>query len=92
MSKKNKMQKALPKAPVLPAGPLLSCRGKKVIGAGIALAAVGFYLVTLTDPSGQNWASSLCPFLILGGYALMGIGIVTPDPETHDENPALTKP
>lgn len=36
----------------------------------------------MTDPMGQNWASNLSPFLILGGYALIGLGIVLKDPAT----------
>lgn len=80
MGKKDKQKPSQTKtAPPLPKEPLLSRRGKIVLGAGILLAAVGFYLLTLTDPAGRNWASNLCPFVILGGYALMGVGIVLPD-------------
>jgi dipeptide/tripeptide permease len=67
--------------PAAPASPLLSRRGKIVIGIGVLTVALGFWLLTFTDPAGQNWASNLCPFVILGGYALIGIGIVLPDPE-----------
>ncbi len=57
----------------------VSRRGWKVIGAGIGIVAVGFFLLSLTDPAGQNWASNLCPFVILGGYAAIGFGIVLPE-------------
>ena len=59
----------------------ISKRGWKVIGLGIGIVAIGFYVLSLTDPGGQNWASNLSPFLILGGYAIIGIGIVLPDPQ-----------
>lgn len=45
------------------------------------MVALGFYLLSLTDPAGQNWASVVSPFVILGGYAVIGGGIVLPDPE-----------
>lgn len=83
MTKKIKPQK--PSAPIPPVkeleGPILSKRGKITIAVGVAVVALGFYLVTFTDPAGQNWASTLCPFVILGGYAVIGVGIVLPDPE-----------
>lgn len=66
----------------------ISSRGKKVIWAGIAVLCLGFYVLTLTDPNGRNWASSLSPFLILGGYAIVAIGIFVRDPE----NPAPEAP
>ena len=68
---------------IQPAIPLklrgVSKRGWKVIALGMAVVAIGFYVLSLTDPAGQNWASNLCPFLILGGYATIGIGIVLPE-------------
>lgn len=79
MPKKIKTQ--APSAPAPSGEPLLSRRGKIVIAAGVAVAAAGYYILTLTDPAGRNWASHLCPFLILGGYALIGAGILVPDPE-----------
>lgn len=66
------------KTEAVPSGPIISRRGKITMAAGIALAAVGYYILTLTDPAGRNWASSLCPFLILGGYAVIGVGIILP--------------
>lgn len=59
----------------------ISRRGWKVIGAGIAVLVLGYTVLCFTDPKGQNWASTLSPFLILGGYAVIGAGILTPDPE-----------
>lgn len=57
----------------------ISKRGWKVIGTGIGIVAIGFFVLSFTDPAGQNWASNLSPFLLLGGYATIGIGIVLPD-------------
>jgi hypothetical protein len=66
----------------------LSRRGKKMIALGLFVVALGFWVVTFTDPGGQNWASHLCPFLIVGGYVLIGIGIVIKDPPPPPPNPA----
>jgi hypothetical protein len=61
-------------------GPLISKRGKKVIGIGVLGVVLGFWILTYTDPAGQNWASTLSPALLVLGYALIGVGIVLPDP------------
>ncbi len=67
----------------------ISRRGWKVIGAGIGIVIIGYYVLSLTDPAGQNWASTLSPFLLLGGYATIGVGIVTRDPQTDNTNPEI---
>lgn len=56
-------------------------RGRKVIGAGVAVLAVGFFVLSFADPMGRNWASLFSPLLILGGYALIGTGIFLPASE-----------
>lgn len=58
----------------------ISKRGWLVIGLGIGVAAIGYWVLTFTDPAGRNWASNLSPFLILGGYAIIGAGIMIPPP------------
>lgn len=63
----------------------ISDTGKKTIAGGVLLAAVGFVVLTKADPMGRNWAASLSPFLILGGYALMGWGIFRDDPQPRAE-------
>jgi hypothetical protein len=60
--------------------PAISRRGWKIVGAGVAFLVVGYVVLCFTDPRGQNWASVLSPFLILGGYAIIGAGILQPDP------------
>ena len=62
----------------------VSKRGWKVIGCGIGIVTVGFYVLSLTDPAGQNWASNLSPFLLLGGYATIAVGIVLPEKKEND--------
>ncbi|MFH1367883.1 MAG: hypothetical protein ABII64_02025 [Elusimicrobiota bacterium] len=57
----------------------ISAIGKKIIIAGIIVLAAGYFILTKTDPAGQNLASKISPFLILGGYALIGIGIAVPE-------------
>ncbi|TBR24824.1 hypothetical protein EPO15_03310 [bacterium] len=59
----------------------ISAVGKKTIVAGVVLAAAGFMVLTKADAMGRNWAGTLSPFLILGGYAVMGWGIFRDDPE-----------
>ena len=59
----------------------LSRRGWKTVAAGVGLLVVGYTVLCFTDPRGQNWASVVSPFLILGGYAVIGTGILLSDPE-----------
>lgn len=57
----------------------ISKLGVKVILAGTAVLIMGYFILTKADPSGQNWASKLSPFLILGGYTVIGAGILVPE-------------
>lgn len=57
----------------------ITAAGKKVILAGILILITGFFILTKTDPEGQNWASVLSPFLIVGAYIIIAIGIILPD-------------
>lgn len=54
----------------------ISVKGWKVIAAGIGTVVIGFIVLCFTDPAGQNWASTLSPFLILGGYGTIAAGIL----------------
>ncbi len=76
-----------------PASPSLSAehisrRGKKVMGAGVLALIAGFWLLTFTDPAGQNWASTLSPFLLIAGYIVIGIGITVRDPVPPQASPS----
>src|SRR5262249_16030224 len=79
---------AKPAVAIPPSGPLISKRGKKVIGIGALLGAIGFWILTYTDPAGKNWASTLSPVLLVLGYALIGVGIVLPDPLIDPSSPS----
>ena len=73
-------------------GDPISSTGWKTIAAGVVLAAVGFAVLTRADSMGRNWAASLSPFLILGGYALMGWGIFRDDPPPQPGAPSAVPP
>ena len=79
-------------------GEVISSRGWKVIGAGVVVLALGFYILTCTDPMGRNWASSISPFLILGAYGVIAAGILLPDApspapaQTTKETPPQSNP
>ena len=73
-------------------GDPLSSTGKKTVAAGVVLAAAGFAVLTQADSMGRNWAASLSPFLILGGYALMGWGIFRDDPPRPSGAPLAVPP
>jgi hypothetical protein len=76
---KNKKKKSVEehKMPAPASG--LSKTGIKVIIAGVMLLIIGFFVLSKTDPEGQNLASKLSPFLILGGYVCIGVGIAIPE-------------
>lgn len=57
----------------------ISGRGKKAIGLGVAALALGFFVLSYSDPMGSNWAAKLAPFLIIAGYVVIGLGIFLPD-------------
>ncbi len=83
MSKKKRKKTPEAETPGITAsveGGELSETGKKTIAAGILVVAAGFFVLTSADPMGRNWAASLSPFLILGGYAVIGWGIFRDDP------------
>jgi len=59
---------------------ILTRRGWKLVGLGVGVLIFGFIVLSFTDPRGQNFASSLSPFLIIGGYVIIGVGIVAKNP------------
>ncbi|MFA5139747.1 MAG: hypothetical protein WC728_10990 [Elusimicrobiota bacterium] len=67
-----------------------SSRGKKTIGVGIGLLVLGFIVLKFTDPAGGNWASTLSPFLILGAYGVIALGIFLPDPDPPQSPPPVS--
>ena len=79
MGKKSKMR-GEEGAPPGPSLPLLSRRGWKILGIGVALVVIGYIVLSFSDPWGRNWASRLSPFLLIGGYASIGFGILARDP------------
>ena len=92
MGKKNRGGKTL-ETPASLGGDTFSSLGKKVMAAGVGTLVLGFILISFTDPMGRNWASFWAPFLIVGGYALVGVGIFlpeTPAPDAPSNNPSGT--
>lgn len=77
MKKHKDHKKTGPQTPpaLAPSGPVLTNTQWRGILAGISLAGIGFTILSLADPAGRNWASYLCPFLILGGYAVIGAAL-----------------
>jgi hypothetical protein len=69
-----KTKKALASAPP-PLSEILTARGKALIAAGGALALLGFLALSRADSLGRGTAAHVCPFLTLGGYALIGFGL-----------------
>ncbi|OGS44509.1 MAG: hypothetical protein A2539_01250 [Elusimicrobia bacterium RIFOXYD2_FULL_34_15] len=56
---------------------MISKRGKTVISIGIGLLIIGYLILTKTNPQGDNWASIISPFLLIGGYITIAIGIIS---------------
>ncbi|MBI5623217.1 MAG: hypothetical protein HY924_05505 [Elusimicrobia bacterium] len=78
MGKKNKRTAAQPQALSAPPTESISRNGKTLMAAGMGTVAAGFIVLSFADPMGRNWAAVLAPFLVLGGYALLGLGIFLP--------------
>jgi hypothetical protein len=68
-------KKAVPCEPVPAPNSKIRREGWRGIAAGIAIAAAGFWTLTYADPMGRNEAAAAAPFVILGGYAVMALGI-----------------
>ncbi|MFI5351234.1 MAG: hypothetical protein ACHQ2Z_16945, partial [Elusimicrobiota bacterium] len=77
MAKGKKTYKEKVPAPPPPSA-ALSPLGKRLVWAGGALVLLGFAVLSRADAFGRNWAASLSPFLILGGYAAIGVGLFLP--------------
>jgi hypothetical protein len=57
----------------------ISAVGKKTMAVGVATILLGFIVLSRCDARGSNWAACLSPFLVLGGYLLVGVGIFLPE-------------
>jgi hypothetical protein len=57
----------------------ISKRGWRIIGIGVLVAILGYVVLSFTDPMGENFASHLSPLLIIGGYGIIGYGIIARD-------------
>lgn len=78
--KEKKTNKTFVPAPPAPSA-AISPRGKAFAAAGGILVVIGFVVLSRADALARNWAGQLAPFLILGGYAAMGLGLFLPPPE-----------
>ena len=73
---KNTTKKDHP-APPLPTE-ALSPRGKQLAWVGGALVVAGFVLLSFADALGRNLPALVSPFLLIGGYAAIGVGLFLP--------------
>lgn len=78
--KDKKTAKGYVPAPPAPSA-ALPPRGKALAAAGGALVLLGFLVLSRADALARNWAGQLAPFLILGGYFVIGVGLFLPPPE-----------
>lgn len=63
--------------------PGLSVRGIKTAAAGALTISAGLGLLVFCDEGGKNWAATISPFLVLGGYALVFLGIILDEAKDH---------
>lgn len=87
MAKNKKTMKTDVPAPP-PPSEALTPRGKAIAAAGGVSVLLGFAVLTQADPMGRNWAATLCPFLILGGYAAIGLGLFQAPSSPESQPPA----
>jgi hypothetical protein len=66
--------------------------GRRLVAAGAVCVVLGFLALTRVDALALNWFSTASPLLILGGYALVGLGLAVPAPREGGENPSSVPP
>ncbi len=54
----------------------ISKTGWKIIICSVISLAIGFFLLTFTNPEGNNWASVVSPIIIILSYVFIGVGIM----------------
>jgi len=68
------------KAPIEPHVPAEESRFGRtnwlLLAVGLALLVVGFVILALADERAANFAGRLSPFLIVGAYATMFVGLI----------------
>ena len=90
MAKKSKLQKTTKES--LPEESIAAL-GWRLIALGASCAVLGFIVLTRVDRMGRNWAADVSPLLILGGYALIGLGLFVPaDTKGGGELPPSSPP
>ncbi len=72
MAKKTKKASA-PAAP--PPSARTTPQGRVLAAAGGVLVLLGFLALSRADAMGRGLYARVCPFLILGGYVLIGLGL-----------------
>jgi len=50
--------------------------GLYVIGVALVVLVLGYYVLSLVNPDASNWAGAVSPFLIIGGYVMIAVGIL----------------
>ncbi len=81
MAKNRNTTKKNVQAPTPPSESLDS-RGKLIVGAGGVLVLAGFVLLSFADSMGRNLPALLSPFLLICGYAAIGLGLYLPPEKT----------
>ncbi len=76
MARKKTAKGKVPAPP--PPSQAMPPRGKVLVAGGGVVVLLGFLVLSRADALGRNWAASLSPFLILGGYAAVGAGLFLP--------------
>ena len=50
--------------------------GLYVIGGAVLLLVLGYFVLSKANADASNWAGILSPFLIIGGYITVAVGIL----------------
>ena len=59
------------------AGPAVKRKtGLYVIGAAVAVLALGYFVLTKVNADASNWAGVAAPIMIIGGYVAIAVGIL----------------
>lgn len=92
MGRKDRREKTKKEDVAASQGENITPLGWKIVAAGALCVLAGFFTLSKVDRMGKNLAADLAPLLILGGYALIGLGIFASPEKEGEASPSSAPP